>query len=340
MLAVRMLGPLEVDGARRLGPRDFGGIKPRQLLEILLVARGRAVPKDRLAELLWGDAQPRDAAATLETYVSGLRRRLGQTATSYDSLVVTETGAYRFAVDRVELDLDRFDDLLARAAGATGAIRRRLLETALGLVRAELLADEPYAAWLEDLRAEYRERVREARLDAADAAFAETDFSATLGHAQRVLAGDALDERAHQLVMLAHYASGRRHAALQAFARCRATLQEELGVDRLPETHSLHTAILRDESPGPRPASNPLVAPQVQRPPAPGGAAAGIAVVVVERAPGMDASQLVSQLSERFPARRAGMGMGGGAALDRTLEAITTAVHEWAPLVLMIDLLP
>ena len=275
MLAVRMLGPLQVDGASRLGPRDFGGIKPRQLLEILLAARGRAVPKERLAELLWGDAQPRDAFATLETYVSGLRRRLGQTAASSDGLVVTETGAYRFAVDRVDLDLDRFDDLLARAEGAIGAARRRLLETALDLVRADLLEDEPYATWLEDLRAEYRERVAQARLDAAEAAFADADFGAGLAHAQRVLAGDPLDERAHRLVMLSLYASGRRHAALQAFDRCRAVLRDELGVDPLPETHALHTAILREEPVGldrGRPGSGPAPAPAF-----PAEASAGIA---------------------------------------------------------------
>jgi DNA-binding SARP family transcriptional activator len=336
MLAVRMLGPLQVDGARRLGPRDFGGIKPRQLLEILLAARGRAVPKERLAELLWGDAQPRDAFATLETYVSGLRRRLGQTAASSDGLVVTETGAYRFAVDRVELDLDRFDELLDRAAGATGAARRRLLETALGLARAELLEDEPYAAWLEDLRAEYRERVSQARLDAADAAFAEADFGAALGHAQRVLAGDPLDERAHQLVMLSLYASGRRHAALQAFDRCRTVLRDDLGVDPLPETHAMHRAILRDEPVGPRPGSGPAPTPAV---PAAEIAAAGIAVVVVEQAPGMDAARLVNQLAERFPARPARMELAG-AAVDRTLAAVTTAVRDWAPTVLLIDVQP
>jgi DNA-binding SARP family transcriptional activator len=334
MLAVRMLGPLQVDGAHRLGPRDFGGIKPRQLLEILLAARGRAVPKERLAELLWGDAQPRDAFATLETYVSGLRRRLGQTAASSDGLVVTETGAYRFAVDRVDLDLDRFDDLLARAEAATGAARRRLLETALGLVRADLLEDEPYATWLEDLRAEYRERVAQARLDAADAAFADADFGAGLAHAQRVLAGDPLDERAHRLVMLSLYASGRRHAALQAFDRCRAVLRDELGVDPLPETHALHTAILREEPVGPdrgRPG-RPV-------PASPAEAAAGIAVVVLEQTPGMDAAQLVNQLAERFPARPARVELAG-AAVDRTLQAVTTAVRDWAPTVLLIDVLP
>jgi DNA-binding SARP family transcriptional activator len=42
----------------------------------LLVERDRPVPKDRIADLLWGDRQPRRVAATIETYVSVLRRRL------------------------------------------------------------------------------------------------------------------------------------------------------------------------------------------------------------------------------------------------------------------------
>jgi pimeloyl-ACP methyl ester carboxylesterase len=51
-VAVRMLGPLAIDAAgRTLGPRNLGGIKPRQLLEILLLARGRTVPKARYVRL-------------------------------------------------------------------------------------------------------------------------------------------------------------------------------------------------------------------------------------------------------------------------------------------------
>src|SRR5215831_12369994 len=58
---VRMFGPLAVvSDEREYGPRDLGGIKPKRVLEILLVARGHRVPKDRLGELLWGvETQPR-----------------------------------------------------------------------------------------------------------------------------------------------------------------------------------------------------------------------------------------------------------------------------------------
>jgi hypothetical protein len=44
---------------RCLGPRDFGGVKPKQLLEALLIQRGRPLTKDQLAEMIWGDSPPR-----------------------------------------------------------------------------------------------------------------------------------------------------------------------------------------------------------------------------------------------------------------------------------------
>ena len=54
-VAIRLFGSIAVVHAgRTLGPRDFGGSRPKQVLEILLAARGRPVPVDRLAEMLLG----------------------------------------------------------------------------------------------------------------------------------------------------------------------------------------------------------------------------------------------------------------------------------------------
>jgi hypothetical protein len=51
-LRMRLFGPLTIeDGVRVLGPRDLGGARPKQVLEILLAARGHRVPTDRLADL-------------------------------------------------------------------------------------------------------------------------------------------------------------------------------------------------------------------------------------------------------------------------------------------------
>ena len=74
---VHVLGMLQVDlGGRVLGLGDFGGRRPKQVFETLLLHRGEPVPKDRLVDALWGEHPPKDPMRTLEAYVCGLRRVL------------------------------------------------------------------------------------------------------------------------------------------------------------------------------------------------------------------------------------------------------------------------
>ena len=247
-LKARLFGPLEIeDRDRVLGPRDLGGSRPKQVLEILLAARGHLVPTDRLADLLWGENLPQNAAGSLQTFVSVLRRHLTPERDRARALVVTEAEAYRFATDLVELDLDLFDELLERSAREPTHLARRSLERALALVRGEVLEDEPYSSWALDLRGTYQGRVLGAHLEAADAALAELDYAAGLAHAKAAAAFDAFSERAQRTAMLALYALGRQHDALETYRLFRARLDDELGLEPTAETRALESAILRQE---------------------------------------------------------------------------------------------
>jgi DNA-binding SARP family transcriptional activator len=258
-LTVRLFGPIMVEqGERRLGPRDFGGARPKQVLEILLAARGRQVPTERLAELLWGTQPPDNAAASLQTFVSVLRRHLSPDRGYSHQIIVTEPAAYRFAVERASIDIDRFDGLLEASGRASTEKARGLLEELLSLAIGEVLEDEPYADWAEELRGTYRGRVIGANLEAADAALASCDYTAGLGYAQAASAIDRLSERAHRTSMLALYAMGRTHEALDCYRRLRALLDGELGLEPTEPTRALQTAILRQEDVAallPRPAA-------------------------------------------------------------------------------------
>lgn len=243
-VAIGMLGPLEVSyGAGARGPRELGGRRPAQVLGVLLVHRGQPVPKLRIADLVWGSRQPADPMRTLEANVSVLRTRLGQAR----SLLRSEPGAYRIALDDVDLDLDRFDNLVARAAGAGGAERVALRRQALALVRGELLADEPYAEWAFPLRDFYGERVLRLQLDLAEDHVVLGEPAAALPLLERVLAAQPARERAHRLLVTAYYAAGEQDRALRAYERCRHVLDAELGVRPLPETERVHLAVLAHE---------------------------------------------------------------------------------------------
>jgi DNA-binding SARP family transcriptional activator len=238
VVEVRLFGVIEVRvNCRRLGPRDFGGVKPKQLLEALLVQRGRALAKDQLAEMIWDEALPRKVAATIESYVSLLRSRLGAAS----ALIATETGGYRAELSGVQVDVDAFDGLLRDAAGAPPAERRQRLEAALVIATAELLEDEPHAEWAMDLRRMYAERRLQAISDLAETCLALHDPQAAVELAELALVFDPLFERAHRVAIVGHYALGEEGRALRAYERCRVTLLEELGTTPTPRSCAART---------------------------------------------------------------------------------------------------
>jgi DNA-binding SARP family transcriptional activator len=234
---------------RQLGPKDFLGRKPKQLLEILLLQEGRPVPKDQLAERLWGESLPVNFSASLEHYVSLLRKRLDPNGRVNASLVRTVHGGYRCELDDVQVDTMTFDRVYERHV--SGQANRADLEMAVTLARGDLLEDEPYADWAIGPRAVYAQRHVELLVAAARMALASGDGARGAELATAAVTRDSYAEPAHRLLMLAHYVMGRQSAALVAFDRCREHLTGELGVDPLPETTRLQASILRQEPVGP-----------------------------------------------------------------------------------------
>ena len=104
----RVLGPLEVrDGDRSL---PLAGAKQRALLALLLVNANRVLSRDRLIDELWGDEPPETAVQSLQVYISRLRKLLPA-----DTLLTRPPG-YLIEVEPDELDLQRFERLLADGA--------------------------------------------------------------------------------------------------------------------------------------------------------------------------------------------------------------------------------
>lgn len=240
-----MFGPLVVrDRARVLGPRDLGGVKPRQVLELLLLARGHRVYTDMIATALWAEReQPQNVVATLNTYVCVLRHSLFDDQARARRVIVTEPGAYRLALEEVDVDLDRFDDLLLRAERAPRHERLELLTAAVGIASGPLLEDARYDEWAQDDRLVYEDRTVRAHLDLALDWLVEGERSTCLRHAELALTRDRYSEEAYRLVMLANHGLRRHDAARRAFSRCKAVLDSDLGVGCDPETERLATAI-------------------------------------------------------------------------------------------------
>jgi DNA-binding SARP family transcriptional activator/TolB-like protein/Tfp pilus assembly protein PilF len=246
-LSIGILGPLtiEVDCAS-LGktPR-----KARALLAYLSAQGGRAISRERLADLLWPYQGTDQARHSLRNCLLELRKALGAAA---DPHLGTDFSTCR--INAAEVDLDRFERL-ARSAQPED------LRAAAVLYRGELLADfvvdsEPFQEWL---TAE-RDRTLDLacgvlqRLGAQEDAAGEHD--AAIRTARRLVALDPLSEVGHRALIRAYMRAGRRPEALRQFRNCTEILKRELDVAPDAETQALAKEIARSgEAPEPASAS-------------------------------------------------------------------------------------
>jgi DNA-binding SARP family transcriptional activator len=231
----RVLGSLEVrDGDRSI---PLGGAKQRALLAVLLVNANQVISRDRLIDELWGDQPPDTAVTMVQVYVSRLRKLLPP-----DTLVTRPPG-YLLEVDPDNVDLQRFEHLLAEARRADPERAAILLRDALDLWRGPALAEfafEPFAQTvigrLEDLRV----AATEERVDADLALGRHADL---IGEVEALITDHPHRERLRAALMLALYRSGRQAEALEAYREARRAL-DELGIEPSATLQQLEKAIL------------------------------------------------------------------------------------------------
>ena len=155
MFDIQLFGRLEVRtrGICLVGT-DFGGDRPRHMLA-LLALRGEASISE-LAELL------QTKAKAVETGITVLRRHLEPGADPRDSVINTQRSRVVLDPERVRVDVARFDELIAAAAGRPAGRAVKPLTAAAFLANRPLLEDED-EPWAAEARAEYRAKLIMAR---------------------------------------------------------------------------------------------------------------------------------------------------------------------------------
>ncbi len=225
--------------------------REREVLALLVAARGRPVSTDRLLAEVWQDDG--SAPACVQVVVSRLRALLDPTRTGRREVHSSPAG-YALALESGQADVWLFEDLAEQALSA-GTPSDRLV---LGTRADELWDGEAYAQCRSPLLQAESARLAELRVT-VDEARAEALLA--LGHpaaAVRLLAPVAPDhpyrEQLWALLSRSQYASARQAEALATLAALRARLAEDLGVDPSAMVRATEQAILSQDPELTRPA--------------------------------------------------------------------------------------
>ncbi|MFI0899859.1 BTAD domain-containing putative transcriptional regulator [Streptomyces sp. NPDC020983] len=254
-LEFRLLGPVSVCRGGRAVP--LPGTKIHTVLAVLLLARGTLVADGRLSTALWGDTPPPTSNSQIYTYVSRLRKVLGQ------PVQISRKGpGYVLDVRDAEVDLFSFErlDRMGRRALKESRYEEagRLLGSALDCwsghaldnVTEHLLQSE--RPRLEFLRAEALERRIQADL-------ALGRHRALVPELLSLVARFPMEENLRAHLITALHRSDRQAEAVQVYGEGRRILDEQLGVVPGQQLSRAYLRILRGEGGSSTAQRRPLV---------------------------------------------------------------------------------
>lgn len=247
-LRVGVLGPLSIQrGGVALRARPAG---ERTVLGLLVLAQGAPVSLSELVETLWGTEPPMSSAATVQTYISRLRKALGRSLADGRDRLSRDGSGYRLELAEPEVDLALFRRLLGEARVARGAS---------DTTRACAAYDESLSLWygepfggIDALREHpavihlMQERTA-AILEYAEVASGKGRHGEVLPYLRTLVNREPLDESAHAHLMIALAGTGRQGEAISLYEALRLRLDQQLGVYPGLAVQDAHGRVLRQQ---------------------------------------------------------------------------------------------
>lgn len=217
--------------------------KPLRLLKALIALGGREVPREKLADALWPEAEGDLALQSLAVTVRRLRSLLG------DEKAVHLTEGRITLCNRIcWVDFWAFKRLFSRAEkslredAGSGSRAAAHLEKALGLYRGDFLEDEKETPWAVPARERLRIKFLRCVMDAGRIHESAGEWDKALDCYRKGLSADDIHEEFYRRKMTCLHRLGRTSEALATYRQCFRTLAA-LGAALSPETESIYSSI-------------------------------------------------------------------------------------------------
>ncbi|WP_211768434.1 AfsR/SARP family transcriptional regulator [Kutzneria sp. CA-103260] len=239
------MGSIEAEVSGRSIP--LGPPRQRGILAVLAADAGRLVLMDTLVDRVWGDAPPARVRDALYVYIARLRRILA--AGDGSAVLLRRTHGYVLDVAEDTVDVHRFRRLVVEARQPHQDVRTRteLLRAALAQWSGTPLAAMP-GEWADAVRQAWQGQRVDAVVEWAEAELSVFGPAAVIDTLTGMLIQHPLHEPLAATLMRAMRAAGRTGEALDIYARLRAELAEQLGIDPSAPLRRAHEEMLRSDA--------------------------------------------------------------------------------------------
>ncbi|MET7716636.1 BTAD domain-containing putative transcriptional regulator [Streptomyces sp. NPDC005407] len=215
--------------------------KAKSALKLLALMPDHRLHRERLCDLLWPDLDQAAASNNLHQVLHAVRRALATAGRPGDVVLLRDDMVALGPDGGVRVDLDELEEA-ARRAAVDG--RPSDYRAALALAERELLPEDTFEPWTQEVRTGVGVRRTRLRLGLAEALEREGSTVEAVEVLQSLIAEDALDEPGHRALMRSLAAAGRRREALAVYEQLRDALLADAGSDPDPQTRELYRTLL------------------------------------------------------------------------------------------------
>ena len=235
MLRIRFLGQFTVTLNDQ--PVEIQSRPAQALFAFLVLNAGTAYRREKLAGLMWPDANESNARSSLRHALWRLRKALGAEYLSTDDLSIAFNADAPYQLDVAELTRS------ARADASADA-----LIASVSVYDGEFLPGF-YEDWIalerESLQATFERKIEQL----LDRLVAERRWREVVDWAERWIGLGQVPEPAYRALMIAHYYLGNTASVTTVYQRCGEALLKELDVEPAEQTRTLYRQLTKGQAP-------------------------------------------------------------------------------------------
>jgi ATP/maltotriose-dependent transcriptional regulator MalT/DNA-binding SARP family transcriptional activator len=235
---LRSLGGFEVLREERSVPlAEWRSRKARDILKVLVGARGARVVREQLLDLFWPDTDPERSGPRLSVALSTIRAVLDPArAHPPDRYLGTDRSSAWLHREHLKIDIEDFlaaADEGIRFRDADPQRARAILARAEATYRGDFLGEDVYEDWAVATREQARATYQQVAAALAQLAAAAGEPLAAAGYLRRLIERDPWDERAH-LALASTLAGAGQHGEARRAYRTYVARMQELEVEAAP----------------------------------------------------------------------------------------------------------
>ncbi len=249
-IQVQTLGNFQVwVGGEKILSKEWGRDKTLQLFQFLVTSRHRrGLHKEQIIDRLWEDLDTKSGEQTFKVALHGVNKVLepNRKSRSEARFVKREGLAYQLALEEIWIDADAMENFIAlgnQFLHEDPDAAKLAYQEAIQLHHGVYLPSRLYEDWSSGERERLQVLALGTTITLGELLLDENPLE-SIRLAQQALLLDPTWEDAYRLEMQAYLKKGNRPMAIKTYRQCEEVLEEEFGIEPLPETKKLIEEIM------------------------------------------------------------------------------------------------